>query len=233
MSPLYIEPVLRMVGDRGLLVEYGDEIAPDVNLRVRGAAAALSKARLAGVVEIIPAYRSLLVVYDPLTADIGKIREFQLEADRRIEDVQVPAPKLVEIPVVYGGDYGPDIEYVAQLNGLTIDDVVRLHSSAVYQIYMIGFTPGFPFLGGLPEELNTPRMETPRTIVPAGSVGIANNQTGIYPVESPGGWRIVGRTPLKLFDPTKKDPCFYKPGDSIKFTPITEEAYGKLLKRHD
>lgn len=225
MAPLYVKPEFRVVGDRGLLVEYGAEIALDINLKVRGAASVLAKSQLPGIVEIIPAYRSLLIAYDPLITNVDKIREFSLLVDSQIEELDVPPPKLVDIPVAYGGDFGPDIGFVAKLHDLTIDDVVKLHSGVVYQIYMIGFTPGFPFLGGLPEILNTPRMETPRTAVPAGSVGIANNQTGIYPVESPGGWRIIGRTPLKLFDPARKDPFLYEPGDSIKFVPVSEETY--------
>jgi inhibitor of KinA len=228
MAPLYANPEFRVVGDRGLLVEYGDEIAPEINLKVRCSALALSKAQLVGIVEIIPAYRSLLIVYDPLVTNIGKLREFLLPVDSQVDELDIPLPKLVEIPVVYGGDFGPDIGFVAASHDLTIGDVVKLHSGVVYQIYMIGFTPGFPFLGGLPEILNTPRMETPRTAVPAGSVGIANNQSGIYPAESPGGWRIIGRSPLKLFDPSKENPFLYEAGDSIKFVPISEETYLRL-----
>jgi len=136
----------------------------------------------------------------------------------------------VEIPVCYGGEFGPDIQFVAEHNSITTDDVVRIHSGAEYQIYMIGFTPGFPFLGGLPKKLHTPRLETPRSFVPKGSVGIANNQTGIYPLASPGGWQLIGKTPLKLFTPERSNPFIYKTGDRIKFKPISAEDYIRLAE---
>jgi inhibitor of KinA len=147
----------------------------------------------------------------------------------RLDQLEIPLPRTVEIPVSYGGDFGPDIEFVAQAHNLTVEDVIRIHSRALYQIYMIGFTPGFPFLGGLPEDLKTPRLETPRPLVPAGSVGIANNQTGVYPIDSPGGWRLIGRTPLSLFNPSRENPFLYRAGDMIRFVRISQEAYNRIL----
>jgi KipI family sensor histidine kinase inhibitor len=147
---------------------------------------------LEGVLETIPTYRSLLILYDPSITNPAKLKKEILTLEERLSEIKIPPPNTVEIPVCYGGEFGPDIQFVAEHNSMTTDDVIRIHSQNEYRIYMIGFTPGFPFLGGLPEVLYTPRLETPRSFVPEGSVGIANNQTGIYPVASPGGWQLIG-----------------------------------------
>ncbi len=158
---------------------------------------------------------------------------FFRELEEQAPNDNASSQSVIEIPVCYGGEYGPDIETVAQTNQVDADDVIVLHSRETYQIYMIGFTPGFPFLGGLPEELHTPRLETPRLTVPQGSVGIANNQTGIYPIESPGGWQLIGRTPLCLFDPSRSDPLLCRAGDSIKFKPITEKEFRIMVEKEN
>ncbi len=233
MSGLFDQPVFRTVGDRGLLVEYGDAIDPEINRKVRVMAAALAQDRPAAIVEVIPTYRSLLILYDPLAADPAAVEAILTGLEERLDEIEIPPPETVEIPVLYGGEYGPDIGFVAEHNGLTEEEVIRLHSQPAYQIYMIGFTPGFPFLGGLDDRLFTPRLSTPRTLVPAGSVGIANNQTGMYPVDSPGGWRLIGRTPLKLFDPNRAEPFLYKAGDLIKYRPITEDEYLAIKEREE
>jgi len=150
--------------------------------------------------------------------------------DKRSQ-ISIPPPQTVEIPVCYGGEYGPDIDFVAQTHHLTTENVTELHVRQKYRIYMIGFTPGFPFLGGLPQKLHTPRLKTPRNLVPEGSVGIANNQTGIYPVASPGGWQLIGRTPLRLFAPERSHPFLYQTGDYLKFKPISAEEYKALDER--
>jgi KipI family sensor histidine kinase inhibitor len=233
MEGLFPKPVFRLVGDRGVLVEYGNTISQEINRKVRTIAMALNLATPAGIVEVIPTYRSVLIIYDPLAITLKGLEE-QLESiEDRLDGLDIPSPRTVEIPVLYGGEYGPDIEFVANAHNLTVDDVVRIHSGATYQIYMIGFTPGFPFLGGLSEELHTPRIETPRALVPAGSVGIANNQTGMYPIDSPGGWRLIGRTPLKLFDPSKEDPFLYSAGDMIRFVPISADEYNRILSERN
>ena len=132
---------------------------------------------------------------------------------------------MVEIPTLYGGEYGPDLDHVADHNGLTPEEVIQIHSSADYLVYMMGFTPGFPYLGGMSENIATPRLQTPRTAIPAGSVGIAEQQTGVYPIESPGGWQLIGRTPVQLFDPQRDPPVVVEAGDFIRFAPITETTY--------
>ena len=225
---LFEKPFFRIAGDRGLLVEYGDRIDSDINNKVRSMDIVMKKESPKGVLETIPTYRSLLIIYDPGITNPAKLEKEILALEERISQIKIPPPDTVEIPVCYGGEFGPDIQFVAEHNSITTDDVVRIHSGTEYQIYMIGFTPGFPFLGGLPEVLHTPRLETPRSFVPEGSVGIANNQTGIYPVASPGGWQLIGRTPIRLFAPERSNPFIYKAGDRIKFKPISEEDYNRL-----
>jgi len=225
---LFKKPLFRIAGDRGLLVEYGDVIDPDVNNKVRSMAIIMEKESSKSVIETIPTYRSLLIIYDPAITNPTKLKKEILALEERISQIKIPPPDTVEIPVCYGGEFGPDIQFVADHNSITKDDVIRIHSGAEYQIYMIGFTPGFPFLGGLPKELHTPRLETPRSFVPERSVGIANNQTGIYPLASPGGWQLIGKTPLRLFAPEHSNPFIYKVGDRIKFKPISAEDYNRL-----
>lgn len=228
MAVLYEKPIRRPVGDTGVIVEFGDAIAQEINQKVRTMTLALDRERPAGVREVIPTYRSLMIVYDPLEVDLDGLMGLLTELERRVDDADTPPPRVVEIPVCYGGEYGPDIEFVAQTHGLTVDDVIRIHSEASYQIYMMGFTPGFAYLGGLPTVLHTPRLETPRALVPAGSIGIANEQTGMYPLESPAGWRIIGRTPLKLFDPCRRNPFLYESGDMIRFVGISAEEFRRM-----
>lgn len=219
--------VCRIAGDTGLLVEFGDGIDPKVNAKVRALAASVRKTPIDGIVEIIPTYRSLLLVYDPIKVRPDLLIRDIEKRESRISDDAETDTCIVDIPVCYGGEQGPDLETVQASSGLSAEEVIRLHSAPEYLIYMVGFTPGFPFLGGLNEKLFTPRLETPRMKVPQGSVGIANNQTGIYPVASPGGWQIIGRTPLTLFDPRRDDPFFYRAGDKIRFVPISREDYMK------
>ena len=229
-SGLFERAHFRIAGDRGLLVEYGDTIDPAVNQKVRSMAIVAKSDMPDGVIEIIPTYRSILIFYDPSVTNPSALKETLTALEKSLSGIEIPSPKLIEIPVCYGGDFGPDIEYVASSHNLTEEDVVRLHSEPEYLIYMVGFTPGFPFLGGLNELLHTPRLETPRTLVPEGSVGIANEQTGIYPVASPGGWQLIGRTPIKLFAPERDNPILYQAGDRIKFKPISSFDYHRILQ---
>ena len=223
----------RIAGDQGLLVEYGDAIDLEVNYKVRSMSMVLRSHRPEGIIEVVPTYRSLLLFYDPSRTEPQRLIR-QLEAlETKLADIRIPTPRIIEIPVCYGGNFGPDIEYVADVHDLSVAEVIQLHAEPEYPIYMIGFTPGFPFLGGLPDRLHTPRLETPRTNVPAGSVGIANNQTGIYPVASPGGWQLIGRTPLRLFAPQRSDPFLYQTGDHLKFKPISRAEFERLTAGED
>ena len=223
----------RIAGDRGLLIEYGDLIDPDVNNKVRSMAIVMAQDAPEGITEVIPTYRSLLIVYDPSITNPTKLQELLETREARLDDIVIPPPKTVKIPVCYGGEFGADIEFVAECHNLTVAEVIELHCQPEYLIYMVGFTPGFPFLGGLSEKLHTPRLETPRTFVPEGSVGIANNQTGIYPVASPGGWQLIGRTPVKLFAPGRPNPFLYQAGDRIKFCPISTEEYARISEQEE
>ena len=221
----------RIAGDRGLLVEYGDAIHPAVNRKVRSMTLAVEADPPDGIIEIIPTYRSILLYYDPAATSPGALKRTLESMEERLPEIRIPPPAVVEIPVCYGGDFGPDIGFVADSHHLTVEEVIRIHSEPEYLIYMVGFTPGFPFLGGLPESLHTPRLETPRTVVPEGSVGIANNQTGVYPIASPGGWQLIGRTPLRLFAPERERPIRYQAGDRIRFTPVSREEFERLTER--
>ncbi|RLI16460.1 hypothetical protein DRO49_04670 [Candidatus Bathyarchaeota archaeon] len=187
-----------------------------------------------GIVEIVPAYTTLLIHYNPRSANFEEISKAIEEAEKeiRVEGIRedVEKKRLLEIPVAYGEEYGPDLEYVAKYAGLSSHEVIKIHSSQTYLVYMIGFTPGFTYMGEVPDIIAAPRLEKPRLRVPAGSVGIAGKQTGIYSVESPGGWRIIGRTPLRLFDPNKDPPTLLQAGDLVKFKPINADEY-EILKR--
>lgn len=225
--------VCRLAGDTGLIVEFGEGIDPVVNARVRSVAAVVKKTPPEGVIEIIPTYRSLLLIYDPLITLPEKLTAFIEQIEDTVPDEDAGVFKRVDIPVCYGGEFGPDMETVAKTAGLGVEEVIQRHSAPDYLIYMVGFTPGFPFLGGLDEKLFTPRLRTPRMVVPQGSVGIANNQTGIYPIDSPGGWQIIGRTPLTLFAPHRENPFLYQAGDRIRFIPISPEEYTAIKEKED
>jgi KipI family sensor histidine kinase inhibitor len=228
---MYSEPRLLVAGDSALVVEFGDEISEEVNRKVHALSYALEKNPLPGLGEAVPAYRSLLVHYDPLCLSWDEVKASVTDILQKCEEITLPEPRVIEVPVVYGGEFGPDIEFVAEHNGLSVEEVVRIHSAATYLVYMLGFSPGFAYLGGMPEAIATPRLETPRTLVPAGSVGVAGEQTGIYPIATPGGWRLIGRTPLKLFDPQRDPPTLLRPGDTVRFVPVSEGEYWTRLER--
>jgi len=220
---LYDNPAFRIMGDRGLLVELGNEIHPEINQSVQELYISMDLRRIQGVVELVPSYRSLLIVYNPLRIRLDELQNAVLDVFRDTDRSQLPQPKTIKIPVVYGGAYGPDLEWVADFHHIATTDVIAHHLQPTYRVYMIGFTPGYPYLGELPDEIVTPRRETPRTIVPKGSVGIAQRQSGIYSVESPGGWQIIGWTPVELFDPKGQPPSLLTMGDRVRFHQISEE----------
>ena len=227
-SPLFDKPRIRISGDRAMLVEYGDTIDLAVNEKVRAMTTLLKTSIPEGVEAVIPAYRNLSLIYDPLVTSPEKLLSLLLGLEARLHEVKIPAARIVEIPVLYGGEFGPDIKVVAEHNGLTAEQVIAIHAGMDYPIYMIGFTPGFCYLGGLDKRIHTPRRKTPRTLLPGGSVGIAEAQTGMYPVDSPGGWQIIGRTPLRLFAPERENPFLYEAGDRIRFMPVTGEEYERI-----
>lgn len=225
---MYDEVKYLISGDTGILMEFGDEISPEINKKINGVVRRLELEQIPGVMEWIPSYRSILIKYNPLIIRYNELIEKLEIFERQRQKDYLPHPFVTEIPTVYGGAYGPDIERVAEHNSLSIKDVIAIHSEAYYLIYMLGFTPGFPYLGGMSERIAAPRLKIPREVIPAGSVGIAGSQTGIYPIKSPGGWQLIGRTPLLLFNPAAKEPFLFRAGDYIKFIPINIEAYRKI-----
>lgn len=211
------KPKILPLGDSAVLIRFGDEIEPVVNRRVHALANLLEVSPPAGIVETVPAYATLLVHYDPFAISFTQVRDFLRGKLSQAEETVARKPRQLQVPVRYGGEYGVDLESVARHLRLRIEDVIRLHSERTYTVYMMGFTPGFPYLGKLNDALIMPRLETPRTRVPAGTVAIAGSQTGIYSVASPGGWNLIGWTPLKLFDPNSETPFLFAPGDEVKF----------------
>ncbi|MCL1979899.1 MAG: 5-oxoprolinase subunit PxpB [Proteobacteria bacterium] len=218
----------RISGDRALIAVYGDKVDPAVNERVRRLAALIEAARHPAIEAVVPSYTTLAIHYDPDLIDPATLGGLLRELATQAEHTKIPPAALIEIPVCYGGEFGPDLAAVAAYHRLTDDEVIRLHSQSVYRIYAIGFTPGFCYLGGLDSRIHTPRLTTPRLRVPAGSVGIAGGQTGIYPLASPGGWQLIGRTPLPLFDCERTPPVSYRPGDDIRFRPISADTFWRM-----
>ncbi|MCP9452037.1 MAG: 5-oxoprolinase subunit PxpB [Nitrospira sp.] len=218
------------MGDSAVTVEFGDSIDPTVNALVIAYAKKLLEQGWSGIVDVVPTFRSVTVHFDPLQWDMASLTD-------QLRVLPCPRPSVTEsnstlhqIPVLYGGDYGPDLDEVAAYAGLEPSTVIRLHASVQYRVYMIGFSPGFPYLGLVPPQLAIPRLLTPRPRVPAGSVGIADRQTGIYPIATPGGWRLIGRTPLPLYHRTGSTPFMLKPGDRVQFRPIEQDEFEQLSR---
>ncbi len=223
-------------GDAAALVEFGDRIEPETNDLVYALASAVEAASIDGVVELVPTYRSLLVQYDLQATGFQELSD---NLQSLAGEVRAPAEEdtsakvVIRLPVAYGGELGPDLDTVATHNGLTQQEVIDIHSGAGYRVFMLGFAPGFPYLGGMDERIACPRLKTPRLRLPGGSVGIAESQTGVYPNDSPGGWQIIGRTPVRLFDSHADPPAAILPGSVVRFEPVTEEQYGQLKAKVD
>lgn len=226
--PLQLCPL----GDSAVVLQFGGEIDLNTHHRIRAVSQVLEQQPFTGLVEFVPAFTTITVYYDPwVLSQEGKLDAYgeavqQLEVLLEQAEKAEPAPaRVVELPVVYGGKYGPDLQAVADHAGLDAAEVIRIHSSGKYHVYMIGFAPGFPYLGGMDARIATPRKASPRASIPAGSVGIAGAQTGVYPISTPGGWQLVGRTPLQLFNPNRDEPSLMRAGDEVRFVPISEEEY--------
>ncbi len=232
-----MEYSLHPLGDRAILIEFGREIGEETYNSVRQINSILESEQPEWLIELVPAYTTLTIFYSPESV----FRAFQenrlpyeiitLELRILLDRLQASSKneqRRVEIPICYGGDFGPDLGYVAEYNHLTEQDVIETHSSGDYLIYMLGFAPGFPYIGGMSKEISAPRRKSPRQNIPPGTVGIAGEQTGIYPIETPGGWQLIGRTPLKLFNPNDSTPTLLQAGDRIQFKPISYEEYLSL-----
>ena len=216
------------LGDGALIIRLGNTIHPAVQRRIRELLSDLVRRRIPGIVEIVPAYTTVAIYYDILEWSFCNLKHELCELISHREEAPDVDLRLVEIPVCYGGEFGPDLEFVAQYNSLTPDDVIEIHSSADYLVYMIGFAPGFPYLGGMSDRIATPRRDSPRLKIPAGSVGIAGRQTGVYPIETPGGWQLIGRTPIELFCPKVDPPTLVHAGDKIRFKPIPQHEFAEM-----
>lgn len=211
-----------------MLVSFGDEITIETHHRVVKLLRSLEDPALDGIRNLHPAYCSLLIRFDPLKLDHDAVARLVHASLDRLDPLVPPEPRTIEIPVCYGGELGPDLVDVANLHGLTPQGVIELQTSVTYTVYFLGFVPGFAYLGGLPDSLATPRLQSPRKQVPRGSLGIAGNQTGIYPFVTPGGWRLLGRTPLEIFRPDRADMSLLSIGDRVRFTPIPLEQFAAL-----
>ncbi len=215
-------------GDSAITVEFGNEISAEINACVHALDKALHKKNILGIVETVPTFRSLLIIYDPCITGGEKLKAKIKKLCGDLEASSEGKKRIIEIPVLYGGEYGEDLKDVAEINKLTEDEVIKIHSGTDYLIYMLGFLPGFAYLGGLDDRIKTPRLQNPRTKIHAGAVGIGGEQTGIYPLSSPGGWRLIGTTPVKPYDPERDEPILYSAGDYIRFVPIDKETFDDI-----
>jgi inhibitor of KinA len=214
------------VGEKAIRIGFDEKISEQTNRYIRALCKVIGGNVHPAVTEWVPAYASLTVYYKPETAGYDEMTAFLKECEKQVQNEETGEGRIIHIPVFYGSEGGPDLEDLASYNEMEKDEVIRLHSEPDYLVYMLGFNPGFPYLGGLSEKLHTPRRDNPRQKVPAGSVGIAGEQTGIYPLDSPGGWQLIGHTPVKLFDP-----FLLQAGDRIRFKPVDEKEYKDLCRR--
>ena len=220
------------LGDAAIVVEFGTTISDEVHKKVRAFAAYLDNNQFPGMIEYVPAFTTVTLFYNPwMVSKQGKLDAYEevvhyiRKIESQVKDIELTEARLVEIPVCYGDEFGPDLAFVAEYTQLTTQEIIEIHSGAAYLVYMIGFAPGFPYLGGMDKRIAAPRRPSPRTVIPAGSVGIAGNQTGIYPLETPGGWQLIGRTPVSLFDPQRQPPVLLEAGDRIRFLPVSKTEY--------
>jgi len=218
------------LGDTGVRISFGNKISKETNQSIRLFTNYIKEHPINGIIEWIPTYTALSIFYNPSIILYKElVKELEKIKDNMKENELTPA-FVIEIPTLYGGDMGPDLGYVAKYNGLDEDEVIAIHTSMDYLIYMMGFVPGFPYLGGMDKTIATPRQQRPRAKIDAGSVGIAGEQTGIYPLETPGGWQIIGRTPVKLYDPNRIDPILLSAGNYLRFIPINIEEFKEIEK---
>ena len=224
-----MKPTISPVGDRAISIDFGQVIDPTINRHIRQTIERIKELQLDGIIELVPTYCALLVEYDAMLysySEICNIIEPTLEEG--MTNTTNELVTVVEVPTVYGGEFGPDLRFVASHNHLSEDEVISIHSGTDYLVYMLGFIPGFSYLGGMDSRIATPRLSSPRTVIPAGSVGIAGEQTGTYPSDSPGGWQIIGRTPVTMYDMSKAQAALLKAGDYVRYVPIDESEFHRI-----
>lgn len=217
-------------GDAAFIIKTGDDISVSANTEVRRLMSFLEKENVRGITDFIPSYNELMVCYDPAVSGYRDILNDLRRSEGELFKMQLPEPDHITVPVVYGGEWGPDLKNIAEVTGLPEEEIISIHCGTEYLVYMLGFTPGFCYLGSVDERIAVARHTTPRLKIPKGSVGIAGSQTGIYPSESPGGWQIIGRTPIELFDPERNPAFVFSPGDKVRFKGITVEEYISCCK---
>ena len=221
-------PRILPTGDRALCVEFGCTIDEHINARLMGFIKRISEEKIKGIEELVPSFRSVLIHYNPAILGYEEMTDIIESTLKKPFHETAHKKKIIRIPVCYEGEYAPDIEFVAKHAGLSVPEVISIHTGTPYLVYMLGFQPGFPYLGGLDERIHTPRLETPRIRLLAGSVGIGGAQTGLYPMESPGGWQIIGITPVRCYNPDKPKPIPYRAGDYIRFVSVSKEDFKEL-----
>ena len=224
-----MKPTISPVGDRAISIDFGQVIDPTINRHIRQTIERIKELQLDGIIELVPTYCALLVEYDAMLysySEICNIIEPTLEEG--MTDTTNELVTVVEVPTVYGGEFGPDLSFVASHNHLSEAEVISIHSGTDYLVYMLGFIPGFTYLGGMDPRIATPRLSSPRTLIPAGSVGIAGEQTGTYPSDSPGGWQIIGRTPVTMYDMSKAQAALLNAGDYVRYVPIDESEFHRI-----
>lgn len=224
-----MKPTISPVGDRAISIDFGQVIDPTINRHIRQTIERIKELQLDGIIELVPTYCALLVEYDAMLysySEICNIIEPTLEEG--MTDTTNELVTVVEVPTVYGGEFGPDLSFVASHNHLSEDEVISIHSGTDYLVYMLGFIPGFTYLGGMDPRIATPRLSSPRTLILAGSVGIAGEQTGTYPSDSPGGWQIIGRTPVTMYDMSKAQAALLNAGDYVRYVPIDESEFHRI-----
>lgn len=227
---------IRPLSDSALVVQLDKEINSIIHKNIMNFVKLIEEEPFEGFVEAVPCYNNVTIFYNPISvrrhvshvpfkSAFEKVSASMMEYLDMLDDKMDIKNRLIEIPVVYGEEFGPDLEYVARFNNITPEKVIELHTKQDYLVYMIGFAPGFPFLGGIDKRIATPRKEKPRLSIPAGSVGIAGEQTGMYPLETPGGWQVIGKTPIELFTPKTSPPTYLQSGDKIRFIAISKDDY--------
>lgn len=236
---MYVEingVTIRSLGDSAIILQIGNEVNLENHQKVVNIVDLMEAEPFKGFIEAVPGYNNLTVYYDPVTVlnrykeqndktSFEIVSELMIDYVNKTQNSSTTKNRLIEIPVVYGEEFGPDLEFVAKYNDITPEEVIQFHTEKDYLVYMIGFAPGFPYLASVNKRIATPRKKTPRPKIPAGAVGIAGEQTGMYPLESPGGWQIIGQTPIDLFTPESSPPTLLQTGDKVRFIPISKEEY--------